>query len=492
MSFFVRKISPFVLPCFVFVVFVQLAFAQEPPPVPAIDAAVPSEPERSVDELIRQALARSPQLPVARAAEETARQRLGAARVFPGATLQLVPRLAGSREASDEEIVLSQSLDVFGRQRARANVASAQLRAAEAQSVLSERALIIEVKNAATQLFASQEAENLGRVQVEVAKLFRDAAARRADLGDVPPVQVQRAELELLRVQNELTGAQAERLVRRAAMNQLVGQAPETPLRVVLPNSTVLSGGQSSDASNLALANSEDLARQRKQLLPQALANRPDILGAQATLEARRAGIQLLRRERLPEVELQARRSSFGRSGSTALRAVVTIPFFGSNKRERRALEAEARGEEAQVALLQSQAAAQIEQALLRLQQQQQTVQRFRTGIVPLTLELLRKTQIGYAEGASTYLEVLEAQRTLRQVQAEYLQALVGVRTVEAQLEGALGAAPSDDLLGNVSNPVGPATPDRIAPLGTVPENVVPPVPQEPVVPFSSPDARRN
>jgi cobalt-zinc-cadmium efflux system outer membrane protein len=153
---------------------------------------------------------------------------------------ELVPRLAGNREAADEEVILSQPLDLFGQRRARAAVAGAELRGVQARATLVERSLIVEVKNAAANLFAAQEAESLGRVQTEVAQLFRDAAARRAELGDVPPVQVQRAELELLRVQNELTGAQAERLSRRAALNQLVGQAPETPLRVTLPFSSSL------------------------------------------------------------------------------------------------------------------------------------------------------------------------------------------------------------------------------------------------------------
>ena len=492
-------------------------------PVPSIALEVVTEPEVSIDELLRRALANSPQLPIARQSEEAARQRVGAARSFPSPTLELVPRIIGNREAADEEVILSQPLDLFGRRRARAAVAGAELRAAQAQSTLAERSLVVAVKNAAADLFAAQEAESLGQVQVEVAELFRNAAARRAQLGDVPPVQVQRAELELLRAQNELTNAQAERLARRAGLNQLVGQAPETPLRVALPISTVLSdllrvrpgfarsgaadgvpatpggtlnagsGTQSTLGGTAPVASSSqagsNLVGLRGQILPDALANRPDIVGAQATLEARRAQVQVLRRERLPQIELQARRSTFTGSGETALRAVVTVPLFdfGSNKRERRALEAEARAQEANIALLRSQVAVQVEQALIRLQQQRQTVERLRTGIVPLTLDLLRKTQIGYAAGASTYLEVLEAQRTLRQVQTEYLQALVGTRTSEAQLESALGATPSADVLGNLSNPTGALAPPGVAAPGTVPQGTIPPNTVAPLNPPGAP-----
>lgn len=465
-------------------IFVAPAAAQQPlarTSVPTLAPTIHTEPEVALDELIHRALKNNPQLPIARQHEEAARERVGAARAFPNPTLELVPRLIGNREAADEEMILSQPLDLFGRRRARTDVAAAELRAAQAQSTLAERSLIVSVKNAAADLFAAQEAENLGSVQVEVAQLFRDAAARRAELGDVPPVQAQRAELELLRVQNELTHAQAERLERRATLNQIIGQTPETPLRVTLPISTTLSdvlrlhpsaqststetndatGDTLSQPAETASSAEKNLIDLRGQILPDALANRPDIVGAQATLEAQRAQTRVLARERLPQVALQVRRSSVFSSGSTALRAVITMPLFdlGSNKHARRALEAEAHAQEAQIALLQSQTTMQVEHALIRLQQQQQTVERYRSGLVPQTLDLLRKTQIGYAQGASSYLEVLEAQRTLRAVQTEYLQALVGTRTSEAALESALGTTPSPELLNQLSNLQSASTP---------------------------------
>ena len=490
------------------------------PPVPPITTPVSVEPEITLEALLRLALQNNPQLPIARQNLEAARQRVGAGRVLDSPVLQVVPRIIGNREAADEEIVLSQSLDVFGQKRARRGVLEAEVRRVESESTLAERSLVVSVKNAATELFAAQEAESLGDVQAEVARLFRDAAARRAQLGDVPPVQVQRADLEVLRVENELEAVRAERLARRAALNNLIGQAPETPLRVALPLSSELAVLRPLDAtrsatsstrtnssslktapSNLVDSSSQvgassqigsdlkarDLVSQRAQLISGTLI-RPDIVGAEATLDARRAQIRVLKRGRLPQIELQARRNTVtGSGGSTALRAVITVPIFdfGSNKRERRALEAEARAQESQIIFLRGQAATQVEQALIRLQQQRATVERYRNGIVPLTLDLLRKMQIGYASGASTYLEVLEAQRTLRQVQTEYLQALVGTRLSEATLESAFGATLPTAFTGSV-NPSGAATPPDVAAPRTVPENTIPNVESLPLNPLSS------
>jgi outer membrane protein TolC len=480
-----------------------------PPPALPIATVSPdfvSEPEVSIDELIARALQNSPQLPLGRENLEAARQRAGAARGLLNPTLQAVPRLAGNSEAADTEIIVSQPLDLFGRRRAQARVLSAQVRGAEADNLLAQRTLIVQVKNAATDLFAAQEAENLGVSQVEVARLFRDAAARRAQLGDVPAVQAQRAGLELLRTQNELTSARAERLVRRAALNGIIGQAPETPLRVVLPISTdfavvlpptielptAQAGDISTPATPVLGASSQigsDLVAQREALLPGAL-QRPDIVSTQAAIEAREAQVRAIARGRYPEVELQLRRGSFFGEGasSTALRAVVTVPLFdfGSLGREKKAAQSEVRAGQSQLALLRQQAATQVEQALIRLEQQRRTAETYRTGIVPQTLDLLRKTQIGYAQGASTYLEVLEAQRTLRAVQTEYLQALVGTRTSEAALESALGATPPANGSGPLSNPVGsPTLPGTAAP-GTVPEGTIPPNPSEPLNPPSA------
>ncbi len=509
-----------------------------PPIVPlivALSPALAAEPEVSLEALIQLALQNSPQLSIARENLEAAKQRAAGARAVLNPTLQAVPRIVGSRNAADSEIIVSQPLDLFGRRRATARVFAANVRGAQAQSTLAERNLVVGVKNAVADLFAAQEAENLGTTQVEVAQLFLAAARRRAAVGDVPAVQAQRAALELARVENELTAARAERLARRAALNQIVGRAPQTPLRVALPlasdfapalqvplasvpsfnlpNAVVSNGVQAPAAGGLfqgkvprtavpdsplapalnpaigAITNvgeapleassqvGADLVAQRSALLPGALV-RPDIVGAQATLEARQAQVGAIGRQRLPEIELQARRGSFfDGSGGTALRAVITLPIFdfGSIGREQKAARAEVRAQQAQVELLRGQATAQVEQALIRLQQQRQTVARYRAEIVPLALDLLRKTQIGYAAGASTYLEVLDAQRTLRQIQTEYLQALVGTRTGEAALESALGATPPAELVGAIVNPAGATAPPGVAAIGTIPDGTIPP-----------------
>ena len=176
--------------------------------------------------------------------------------------------------------------------------------------------------------------------------------------------------------------------------------------------------------------------------------------------------------QRRPQFEIQARRGGVFDSASTSLRAVLTIPLFdlGANRNQQRAAQFEAQAGEKQLELLRSQVAAQLESALISLGQSRKLVARYHDSLVPQTLDLLRKTQIGYAAGASTYLEVLEAQRAIKQIQTEYLQALAGVQTGQADLESALGTD-YDAPIGAINNPDSLDAPPGLAAAGTLPND---------------------
>lgn len=474
------------------------------PPAIARDAATSPQSSQSavaLDDLIARALQSNPQPQIAAANYEAARALANSARSQPGPVLQIVPGIGGNAESRDEEILLSQPIDLFGQRRAKRAIFDAQLRGAQAQRDGATRALIIAVKNAAAELFAAQEAESLGQTQLEIATQFRTAAARRAELGEVPAVQTQRAQLELDRAAIELDAARAQRAIRRVRLNQLIGAPPQSPLDVALPFSLLsapnnfpvglndqkiklnnfavdsnreITGANSSEIVPASSQVGTELIATRAALLPGAL-QRPDILSAQSAVDVARAQANEIAAQRRPQLEIQARRGGVFDRASTSLRAVFTVPLFGfgDSRNQQRAAQFEAQAGEKQLELLRSQVAAQLESALISLNQSRTLVARYRDSLMPQTLELLRKTQIGYAEGASTYLEVLEAQRATKQVQTEYLQALAGVRTGEADLESALGtdyAVPS----GAINNPNNLDTPPGVAAPGTVPDNVVP------------------
>lgn len=389
-----------------------------------------TEPEKAVtvEQLIEKALANSPGLRASRESETAAQERVGATRSLPNPTFSAAAGFTGSDEARDEEMLVSQPLDLFGKRRSQGRAADANLRRAEALTTVTQRALIAAVKQAAAELLAAQENEKLARENLELATKFRDAAARRVELGDAAPIQTERAQIELLRAENDLVQATARRNEELTVLNGLLGEKSDSALTVTWAFPDVFARKPS---------------QTREELVENAL-KRPELRAGEAEQDGRRARIDVLRKERLPQVEVQVRRDSvWSGESSTALRAAVSVPIFdfGSIKKERRALQAEVRAGDAQLALERAQARLRVEKALTRLQGKVDVVERYRFGIVPQTAELLRKMQIGYEKGASSYLEVLEAQRTLRQVQSEYLQALHDTRSASLELENATGVA---------------------------------------------------
>ncbi|RYG67780.1 TolC family protein, partial [bacterium] len=300
------------------------------PPLPPVVAEAPNnEPELFLAQLIELAVKNNPRGLIARENLSAAQQRAGASRAYINPILQMVPGFTGDRNARDEEVILSQQIDLFGLRRARFGVTEAEVRRSQAEIALADRSLRFDIKTAAIALFAAQETEALERVQVDIAKQFRDAAARRAELGDVPPIQVQRAELELLRLENNLANASVQRLTQRAALNWLIGESPDKPLRVALPLNESATAPLRFPVVGATPGSPETGIERSGPSIDADLAQRPDIMSARATVALRQAQARAVKRENMPTVQLQARRSAFfGRDGSSALRAVVTLPLF--------------------------------------------------------------------------------------------------------------------------------------------------------------------
>lgn len=405
---------------------------------PIFAAELPVTSEITITELVQRTMENNPQIAANHQFEKAASEQLKSLQAFPNPTLDLVPRLAGNKEASDSEILLSQPLDLFGKRHAEAAVQEAELQAMTHKSTFTRTWLANATKIAAVELYAAQESKRLSQEQVNIVQDFLNSANRRAELGDAPRVEAERAEIELLRAQNDVSNAQNKRLAKLEEVNELIGGGLEMDLHVASP------------MINLDFVPLEITLELRKRLLSTALQKRADLQEQQVKLQAQKAQIDVIKREKLPDVALQLRRSSLfgGEVKSYALRATINMPIFdfGSIQHRRRAAESTVKAQAANVRSTQNQVSRQVNQTLLQLVQQRQNLQQFHTEIVPRTQDLLRKTQIGYEQGASTYLDLLEAQRTAKQVQLEYLEALAGTLRAEANLENAIGAPLPQEL----------------------------------------------
>ena len=180
-------------------------------------------------------------------------------------------------------------------------------------------------------------------------------------------------------------------------------------------------------------------------LRAEALAKRPDVAAARADAARADAGVDLARRERIPDVALTA---GYGRQGPDAapvtpptfsLAAAFELPVF--SQRQGEIARAESDREIARVALARAEAraSADVRSAWASLSAAREQVARMESALLTRAREARELVRYQYREGAVSLLDLLDAERTALQVERERLQNLYDLRAAAADLAAAVG-----------------------------------------------------
>ena len=301
--------------------------------------------------------------------------------------------------ATDQDLYLSQDIDLFGRRSAGKNLGAAGVRLAQAEYGTAASALQTEVLSAFAVTVAAKHQRDVATELQTVADAVFAATKRRFDEGKIAEIQVIRATIERDRARQQADLRAAE---YRASTQRLAG----------------LLGTQSEPIDVAPDATIEPLASP-------GIDARPDLRELKAKLavaEREAAAIQVSNR---PEFSLQLLRSPWGDGrGYLAGRAQLTWRIFDHGRSRN----------EAQAAKLRASATQrEFDDALLRATKELEAVQgeleirRSRVGeyekILASARELVAKAQKGFAEGFGTQIDVLEATRALREVEEELVEA---------------------------------------------------------------------
>ncbi len=253
---------------------------------------------------------------------------------------------------------------------------------------------------------SANAASNAREQQLSSAQAQLRAAQLRFNAGDAPHLDVVRADVALAQAQASLATAQADRRNAYQALEAEAGsndaelarltQAAPNALAVQVPNS---------GAATVA-----------------ALANRPEIASARENVQAEERAVQVARRGGLPVLTLTGGMTSGSDSGypvsGPSATANLSFPIGGAaharvTAEEARLAQARAQlGKETRDISLEAASAARTYAA------QQTALQAADRALTEASAEL-HATQIGYASGASSSLDVETARTT-------YTQALLG------------------------------------------------------------------
>lgn len=337
---------------------------------------------------------------------ESARFRAKALGSYPPTSIGVGLSSRSELGATDQDLYLSQPLDVFGRTAAHRRLGQATVAIAEAELQAAHLKTQSEVLTA---YFEAATAERLSKVAAEIAKLaqsLHQVAVRRFEEGKVPEVQVIRAVIELERSKQTslLRAAQAT-----AAMKRLWG----------------------------AIGKEEPLPVDEDVVMPLSLsmdtANRPDLRSLEAQIQEVEAAGRVASKEWLPTLELQGLRSPWREEPAAfggRLQLTWSLLDHGRNGSDRSA--AKATSESLQEAYKDARARANTELKAVTIEIEAALAQVKTYETIRESARLLvDRSQRGYVEGFSTLIDVLEATRSLREVEQELAEARLSANRAE-------------------------------------------------------------
>lgn len=417
------------MPFIPFAVFGLLSYFQpHRAPAPEGPAHVQAEPSVSLDEAVRVAVTNNPRLTAAARDILAAERGVSGARALANPDVLITPGLP--RVGSDEELLIRQPLEINGTRSARAAVASARLRAVRAEALIELRDVVYQTKAAYLELARAQERRSLAHDLLKNAQELDQNAQRQVELGSRPGVERTQTGIEVTRARQQATLAEADYTAALSQLNTQLGRTPGTTL--ALPPLVFTS--QPVDEA---------------EAVRQALSARAELSLTEANRDAFRQEARLAKAEGRIDIAPQVRAESFTREPrEIGVGLGLSIPIFDHGSRRNRVRQAEesAKAQEQRLLAGQNQARLDVAQSVARLRATEAVIGDYQSGLLEETRKLLEARRTGFRLGQTDIVSLLEAQRTYRAVQAEYIDALASHALAKAQLERATGAVPESLL----------------------------------------------
>lgn len=411
---------------------VPVAFAQGTPPTSATAAAqAPERPslgmaQLSLRQAVEQALAHHPELAVANAEVEALGGASLQARARPNPELSFTQE--GTKSPSRTTTVqINQPIELGGKRQARMTAAESAAELARADLAARRHAIAAAVVTAFFDVLTIQERLRLAEAALELSQRSSLATSQRVKAGKLSPVEETKAKVAEANVRIELAQARSESSAARARLANAMG----SPLGALvlegrlddLPPIQNYEGFQAQLDQSPALQRAEMEVRRRKAL----------------------TAVENARRISDITVSLGAKRDQEQGRTQAVIGLSIPLPLFDRN--EGNILEALKREDKARLELAATRVQLENEaiQARERLSSARAEAQSLAADVVPGAQSAYDAATKGFELGKFSFLEALDAQRTLLQARSQYLKALAEAHRANAELHRILG---TDALIG--------------------------------------------
>ncbi|MGD0647615.1 MAG: TolC family protein [Acidobacteriaceae bacterium] len=403
------------------------ALFQESPPPQA--AAAPL----TLDDVEKIALARSPQISVAARLVAVAEAHVPVAgalddpmAMYRGWGIPL--HQPWNFNDAQNMFSISQTFSGAGKRSLRSSVAQSDVDLAKAQLDEVRLDVRVRVHKAFDDLLLAQNEMQIHHQHVAIARQAIEAARIQYTVGKGPQQDMLKAQVALTSLAEHMIRFDHDAALAQARLNTLLGRDPETPVRV---------------AGEFAVV---DALPQARTLDNMALQTRPDLMAAEQAAARSHIEQTLAKKAYVPDFTVSGGYMLMPAGSSTRndymVEASINLPWLNRRKHDAEIAEATARTTEqdAELSALRNVAFGQIQDALVEAQAAQKLAHVYHDQLRPQAEATLESSVIAYENDKTSFLDLLDSQMTVINVDLTWLAAVADFDTRLADLELATGA----------------------------------------------------
>ncbi len=336
-------------------------------------------------------------------------------------------------DGAEFTIGIEQTIEVGGKRTNRTDIADFDYKISQEEARAQALRLLAETEYAFIRVAVAQKRISLANKRLSLADKTHSIVKKRIGVAKAADIQHTKADIEKASAEVEKRKAKKEMITAQNDLARLLGVM---------------------DATSLDVTTDLDILPQliKLQDLLDTLKNAPQSKAQEFAKMQARSSFDLARSQAIPDptVGLGVRR--FNENDSTALIASISIPIPVFNRNQGEIVKAQADVVKAEAIgqasyLTQEQSAIDAWESLSSAIEE---TKRYQSEIIPSARKAYNQADEGYSRGAFSFLDLLDAQRTLNEVQEAHLKSILNLYQAKVQAEFLMGT--HETLVQNINS----------------------------------------
>jgi cobalt-zinc-cadmium efflux system outer membrane protein len=334
--------------------------------------------------------------------------------------------------------MFSQTFPASGKRELRYLMANQAVELAEAEVESMKLEIAARVRGAFYELLRNDDELRLHDEQIALARQAVAAARIKYTVGRVPQQDVLKAQVALTKLAEHLVMFLQDGDLARARLNTLMGRDPASPLEVT--------GQYGTPGALPEIAGLKQIA----------LENRPELKAIQTAILESETKVRLTEKNYKPDVTVGAGYMLMppGSASRNAYMAELSLnlPRLNRSKHDAEINEAQTavRVQRAELQKRKSLIFEEIQEALIRAESARRLVELYRDTLRPQAQATLRATSAAYQTDQTDFLNLIDSQNTMLDIEYSYFRAMAEFDSRIADLERAIGTAVVRDSVAQV------------------------------------------